>query len=166
MDYTPEQKKLLLQFQKLEITGGETVNSFKKFLGLFGLTGETRAALDVALSMVKSENYSRAVAFLRQVKAEHPELLGMGKVLGLFEEKLADASLDGKKPPGFDTVGSITEKVIKKKERKYELWEYIREWEKNGIRPYHLLLVSGFTSRKQLSPFFLLNMKKYFNLDF
>jgi tetratricopeptide (TPR) repeat protein len=149
----------------------EKYGAFKKFLDLFGLSAETRAALDVALSMVKSESYSQALDFLKEVKTQHPEVLGMGKVMNLLEERVADASGkdasgNGKDQSDVDSISSITEKVIERKERKYELWEYIREWEKNGIRPYHLLLVSGFTSKKQLSPFYLLNMKKNFNLDF
>lgn len=159
-------KEVAINEGKQQKAWGGVFPSFKQFLDLFGLSGETRAALDVALSMLKSENYTRALIFLREVKTRHPEVLGMGKVIRLIEERIMEAEDKEKITAGFDPINSMTEKVIEKKERKYELWEYIREWENNGIRPYHLLMVSGFTSKKQLSPFLLLSMKKNFNLDF
>jgi lipopolysaccharide biosynthesis regulator YciM len=159
-------KEVAISEGRQQKPGGEDFPSFKKFLDLFGLSGETRAALDVALSMMKSESYAQALIFLREVKKQHPEVLGMCKIINLIEEQVKEAEDKEKNNTGFDPISSITEKVIDKKERKYELWEYIREWENNGIRPYHLLMASGFTSKKQLSPFLLLSMKKNFNLDF
>ena len=131
-----------------------------------GLSAQTRAALDVGLCLVKSGRFSEAHSFLKEIKTQHPEVLGMHKVLGLIEEQEKNVSGKKKGDTDYPAIRRSTEKIIKEKRGRYELWEYIREWEKNSIRPYHLLILSDLTSKKQLSPILLLKVKDNFKLDF
>lgn len=124
----------------------------KRILDLEGFSPSTEAAVDLAFSMVRAGLLEEAGNFLEKIRKDHPELLGLGKLINMVQER--------RMSPGGDGIGSSsseaklresTERIIRKKKRRYELWEYLEEWERGAIKPYELLMVGGFTSRKQLS---------------
>ncbi len=159
-------KEVAIDEGEIAAARSEGLTSSKQFLDLMGLSAQTRAALDVGLCLVKSGRFSEAHSFLKEIKTQHPEVLGMHKVLGLIEEQEKNVSGKKKGDTDYPAIRRSTEKIIKEKRGRYELWEYIREWEKNSIRPYHLLILSDITSKKQLSPILLLKVKDNFKLDF
>ncbi len=158
-------KEVAIDEGETAAAGSEGLTSSKQFLDLMGLSAQTRAALDVGLCLVKSGRFSEAHSFLKEIKTQHPEVLGMHKVLGLIEEQEKNVSGKKKGDTDYPAIRRSTEKIIKEKRGRYELWEYIREWEKNSIRPYHLLILSDLTSKKQLSPILLLKVKENFKLN-
>ena len=159
-------KEVAIDEGEIAAARSEGLTSSKQFLDLMGLSAQTRAALDVGLCLVKSGRFSEAHSFLKEIKTQHPEVLGMYKVLGLIEEQEKNVSGNKKGDTDYPAIKRSTEKIIKEKRGRYELWEYIRKWEKNSIRPYHLLILSDLTSKKQLSPILLLKVKDNFKLDF
>jgi len=132
-----------------------------RFLEIEGLTTKTWAALDYGFCMIKSGELNKAREFFLSLKKEHPEILGLKELLRLISEKIKANRRNGE--GYFKDISNSTEKVITRGKRKYELWEYITTWEKNAIRPYHLLMAGGFTTRKQLNPVLLYRARRFFD---
>jgi tetratricopeptide (TPR) repeat protein len=118
---------------------------------LEGLTRITEAAIDLGFAMVQAGFLREAIRHLTRVRSEHPEILGLGRVLHLLEaETERERALEGDDPGRFRAES--TERVVKGGGRGFKLWEYLEEWEQNAIRPYQLLVISDFTASKMLSP--------------
>jgi len=134
--------------------------SSSRFLGIEGLTSQTWAAMDYGFAMIKCGELEKAHNFFLSLKKEYPEIIGLKGFLQLISEKIEVAH---NKMEHFNNISNLTEKVISRGKRKYELWEYIARWEKDSIRPYHLLIAGGFTTRKQLNPALLYRATKLFD---
>jgi tetratricopeptide (TPR) repeat protein len=118
---------------------------------LEGLTRITEAAIDLGFAMVRAGLLREATEHLTRVRSEHPEILGLGRILHLLEvERERESALEGNDPGRFRAKS--TERVVKGGGRGFKLWEYLEEWERNAIRPYQLLVISEFTASKMLSP--------------
>jgi hypothetical protein len=123
---------------------------------LEGLTRITEPAIDLGFAMVRAGFLREAIQHLTRVRSEHPEILGLGRVLHLLEEeKEPESALEGDDPGRFRAKS--TERVVKGGGRGFKLWEYLEEWERSAIRPYQLLVISDFTALKMLSPRVLLD---------
>ena len=125
-------------------------------LGVEGLTYTTWAALDYAFCLVKKRNYKEAAKFLTAVKDDHPEVIGLRNLVELIVEKAEEKEefleSGGK---GEDIPRKISERVIRRAGRRYDLWEYLEEWEKNAIRPFHVFALMGLVPKRQLNPILL-----------
>jgi len=130
-----------------------TPPSLNRILDIEGFSTETLAAVDLGFSMVKAGLLKDSCDFLQKVCLEHPEVLGLKKVIALIEErqKVMSAGEKGSVKSGTYEEES-TQSVIRRKNRKYELRDYMDKWEKSVIKPYQLIIAAGFTSKKQLSP--------------
>jgi len=142
---------------------GAGLSSFapqKRILDLEGFSPLTEAGIDLAFSMIKGGLLDEANTFLRLLRKDHPELLGAGKLIDMVEEKKEHTGKAAAGSP-IDTsrLRESTERIIKKKKRRYELWEYLEEWEKNALKPYDLLIVAGLTSTRRLNPSVLFGKK-------
>jgi hypothetical protein len=131
----------------------------RRFLDLDGLSPVTESALDLGFTMLRSGNIEAAIDFFTKLREEHPELLGLGRIIQLIgteQERVRSSREDGPR----SLSKKSTERVVRGGGRGYRLWEYIESWEKNAIRPFHLLIMAGLTSGKMLSPGVLLSKKK------
>jgi tetratricopeptide (TPR) repeat protein len=132
----------------------------RRILDLEGFSPVTEGGIDLAFSMVRGGLFDEAIALLRTLKNEHPEILGVGKLIDMVEERKELIERTATHSPiDAEKLRESTERIIKKKKRRYELWEYLEEWEKNAIKPYDLLLVAGLISTKRLEPSVLFGRK-------
>ena len=125
-----------------------------------GLYRSTEAGLDLCLAMLRAGSLEQAQSLMATLRKQQPEVLGLKRLIELIdEERERIISMQNDVP---QTVRSAsTERVIRRKGRGYKLWEYVEEWERRAVRPYELLIISGFTSRKMLSPGVLLSKRRY-----
>jgi len=122
-----------------------------RILDIEGLSLETSAALDLALSDIKSGKLREAADLMKRVRKEHPEVLGLKRLIDRIEER-AGAAGDGRS-------GEKDEK------RRFGLEEYIEEWEKYGIRTHQIMYIARLAAGKQLSPALLFGPQGQFGLD-
>ncbi|UCB46545.1 MAG: hypothetical protein JSV25_03725 [Spirochaetota bacterium] len=135
----------------------ESIASSGRFLDLEGITGITRAALDLGFAMIIAGQLTEALSFFEGLRKTNPEVIGLKRLAELIKKRAADA-------PEKDAEG--IEKKGAKKKKGYELREYLFQWEKEGIRPYSLVMAAGFSTKKQLSPLLLFSRGGKFSLDF
>jgi tetratricopeptide (TPR) repeat protein len=120
-------------------------------LDLKGLSRSTEAGIDLCFAMIRAGSLEGARELLSDLRRDHPEVLGLKKLIDLTdEERERMASVKADTP--HVVRAKSTERVIRGKGRGFRLWEYMEEWERKAIRPYQLLIIAGFTSRKMLSP--------------
>ena len=141
---------------------GKTVPPPKKPSGLLDLKGlyrSTEAGIDLCFTMLRAGSLEQARSLMADLRKHQPEVLGLKRLIELIdEERERIISMQNDAP---QTVRSAsTERVIRRKGRGYKLWEYVEEWERRAIRPYQLLIIAGFTSRKMLSPGVLLSKRR------
>ncbi len=120
----------------------------QRILDIEGFSRETEAEIDLGFSMLKAEALDDAFKFFKKMHSEHPEILGLKRLIQLIEETLKAA----KGGSAQRVEQRSTEKIVKGKEKRYHLWEYIEEWANNSIRPYQLLIAFDLTAKRQLSP--------------
>jgi tetratricopeptide (TPR) repeat protein len=130
--------------------GVQGADSTGTFLDLEGLSRLTWAALDLGFSLVRAGRLARARAVFEELSRSNPEVIGVRRVIELIGEKEAEQA-EGKSPALGD-IREKTDRVIEKKKRRYELWEYVERWEENAIRPHHLMAASGLAARRRLNP--------------
>jgi tetratricopeptide (TPR) repeat protein len=127
-----------------------------RLLNLEGLSPKTWAALDVGFSLVRGRLYSEAKAFFQEVHERHPEVLGLKRVIEMIDEKTQKDAAGAKQKEGLRGAEKSTKKILEKKARSFELWEYVEAWEKTVVRPYHMVHAAGYTARVQLKPSLLM----------
>ncbi len=149
-------KEVAIEAGKGTIFGRNNTFFFTRILDIEGLSTKTRAALDVGFSFVKGGLYSEAKAFFQEVHERHPEVLRLKRIIEMIDEKLQEHDLGAKQKEGLREVEKSTKKILQKKARSFELWEYVKAWEKTVIRPYHLLRAGGYTAGVQLKPSLLI----------
>lgn len=145
-------KEVAIEEGKGTLFGRDNASFFTRLLDIEGLSTKTWSALDVGFSLVRGGLYSEAKDFFSEVQKNHPEVLGLNRIIEMIDEKLQEHELGTKKKGGLREVEKSTQKILQKKARSFELWEYVEAWEKTVIRPYHLLRVGGYTARVQLKP--------------
>jgi tetratricopeptide (TPR) repeat protein len=143
----------------------EGVNE-SQFLDIAGLSQTAWALLDLGFAALNAGRFSQARTILQGLGEKHHEVLGMNKIIELIKVHESVRASGEKNQDIESNINRSTERVIAGKNRPYELWEYLTEWKKNGIRPYHLVFAAGMTSKKQLNPFLLFKTVKNLGLDF
>ncbi|MFW6138942.1 MAG: tetratricopeptide repeat protein [Spirochaetota bacterium] len=135
-----------------------TKNSAKmnssSFLDIEGLSPKTFAALDYAFCLIKAGYLKQACSFLHKVRKAHPEVVGLKRLIGFIDEKINDRE-KAAQGNGNAFLEESTQSVISRKQRRYELWEYVHQWEKKSIGPADILIGCGFRCKKFLSPHIL-----------
>ena len=146
-------KEVAIEAGKGALFNREKTSLSGRLLDIEGLSSKTFTALDVGFSLVKGGRYSEAKAFFQDVQERHPEVLGLKHVVEMIADKIQEEAKgkEGKKQD-LREVEKSTKKIIQKKARRFELWEYVEAWEKTVIRPYHLLRAGGYMARVQLKP--------------
>ena len=136
----------------------ESLASTSRFKDVEGLSSRTWAALDLGLAMVKAGRFEKAIEFFVELKKSHPELVGLKRLIDLIPRK-DDTEAGGKSvlPESMDNGRSD--------KREMELSLYLEAWEKGGMRPYGLILIAGFSTKKQLSPLIMFSRNGKFSLD-
>jgi len=158
-------KEVALEERKLGML--KTPPPLNRLLDIEGLGYETQAALDYGFALMKSGNFSKAINFLNNVSRGHPEVIGLNRLIALFEKEEKKGDWTGTSANGNIkndmSAGSIQNQSSASTARKktiFSLSQYIKEWEKNAIKPYQILIISDMISRKQLSPVILFSGKK------
>ncbi|MHA2061757.1 MAG: hypothetical protein ACW963_05655, partial [Candidatus Sifarchaeia archaeon] len=123
----------------------------RRILDIEGFSRETEVEMDLGFAMLKADALDDAFQFFEKMRSEHPEVLGLKRLVHLVEDALKAAEDESAQ----SVEKKSTEKIVKGKERRYKLWEYIEEWENNSIRPYQLLITFDLTAKRQLSPLVL-----------
>ncbi len=159
-------KEVAIEEGQLGSVSYEGFTFSSRFIDIEGLTQETRAALDLGFSMLKAKHLNEASSFFQEIKTSHPEVIGFKKIIDLINQKQKSTSHSVNNGYWIPPERESTERIIAAKKRRYELWEYLEVWEREAIRPYSLLLITGFISRRQLSPLLLFNLRRNFKLDF
>jgi tetratricopeptide (TPR) repeat protein len=129
-----------------------------RILDLVGLSPLTESAIGLGFAMIRAGNPGAASELLKQLRNEHPELLGLGRIIQLIDEELERTENTREDKPSSLSQNS-TQRVVRGGGKGYRLWEYIEAWEESAVRPYQLLIMAGLTSRKMLSPGVLLSKK-------
>jgi len=143
--------------------GGGLIGS-NAILDIEGLTEKTWVALGLAFSLFRERKRKEALELLRETRRTHPELLGLGKIIDLVQETLEEGQRD--RNDGAFSVSGSTRKIVEKKRGRFELWEYIDAWTRGLIRPYQLVQICGFSSKKQLSHGLLFGKESPYHLLF
>jgi hypothetical protein len=140
---------------------GSTVPPPKKTGGLLDLKGlfrSTEAGLDLCFAMFRAGSLEESRSLMADLKKQQPEVLGLKRLIDLIDEEME--RIRSMQPGAVQSLRSAsTERVIRGKGRGFKLWEYIEEWERRAVRPYELIIITGFTSRKMLSPGILLSKR-------
>ena len=126
------------------------LSSANALLDMEGLTEVTWVALGFGFSLVRAGKPDESLEFLKKARSRHPEVLGLGKIVDLVDEMHREKRRDEAESGKFFPVSRSTQKIIRKKGR-FDLWEYMEAWEKSMVRPYELVRICGFASKKQLS---------------
>lgn len=132
-------------------------SSSTTLLDLEGLTHKSREALNVGFCLIKAGHYREAYNFMKDMREKYPEIIGLRRILDHIDEKIKEESAEKKSPEGIEQLGRSTQRIIRNKKKRYELWEYIETWEREIIRPFQLMSIAGFTTNKQLRQILLLN---------
>jgi hypothetical protein len=145
-------KEVAIEAGKGALFNREKTSFSARLLDIEGLSSKTFTALDVGFSLVSGGHYSDAKAFFQEVQERHPEVIGLKRVVEMINDKVHEDTIGIEQKEGLREVEKSTKKIIQKKARRFELWEYVEAWEKTVIRPYHLLRAGGYTARVQLKP--------------
>ena len=129
-------------------------------LDLNGLYRSTEAGLDLCFAMLREGALEQARDLMADLRKQQPEVLGLKRLAQLMDEE-RERTISMQRDAPHKLRSSSTERVIRGKGRGYKLWEYVEEWERRAVRPYELLIITGFTSRKMLSPGILLSKRRY-----
>ena len=129
-------------------------------LDLKGLYRSTEAGLDLCFAMLREGALEQARDLMADLRKQQPEVLGLKRLAQLIDEE-QERTMSMRRDAPHKLRSSSTERVIRGKGRGYKLWEYVEEWERRAVRPYELLIITGFTSRKMLSPGILLSKRRY-----
>jgi tetratricopeptide (TPR) repeat protein len=127
------------------------------FFDLEGLSRLTWAALDLGFCLVRAGRLSRARELFEDLSRSNPEVLGVRRIVELLREKESEPAAN--EPQERGDIRERTDRVVAKKKRRYELWEYVERWEEEGIRPFHLMSACGFVAQKRLDPRLLFPVK-------
>lgn len=136
----------------------ESLASTSRFKDVEGLSSRTWAALDLGLAMVKAGRSDKAIEFFMDLKKSHPELVGLKHLIDLIPRK-HDTEAGGKSAHKERMDSGRSDKAA------MELSLYLDAWEKGGMRPYGLILIAGFSTKKQLSPLIMFKRSGKFSLD-
>jgi hypothetical protein len=129
-----------------------------------GLSSGTWAAFDLGLAMVRGNMLEKAIEFFESLKKTHPELVGLKRFIDLVRREKEKAAEAEGRPSSWAEDGRKRACTDERK-RAWELEDYIRVWERGGMRPYGFLLISGFSTKKQLSPLVMFRRAGAFGLD-
>jgi len=129
-------------------------------LDLKGLYRSTEAGLDLCFAMLREGTLEQARDLMADLRKQQPEVLGLKRLAQLIDEE-RERTISMRREAPHMLRSSSTERVIRGKGKGYKLWEYVEEWERRAVRPYELLIITGFTSRKMLSPGILLSKRRY-----
>jgi len=151
-------KELANEVGKGSLFKDTTLFSSPRLLDIEGLNTFSIRFLDLGFSMIRGGKLEESVDFFKSLKKSHPEIIGLNKLVKLIEERIDEK--------GNRDAEVISERVISRKNRKYELWEYIEKWERESLRPYDLIVISDFTAKKHLSPTIFFRRDGIFKLDF
>jgi hypothetical protein len=110
----------------------------------------TWAAVDVGFCLVRSGRLARARELFEKLSRSNPEVLGVRRIVDLIREKESEPPAEGRNERR--DIREKTDRVVSKKRRRYELWEYVERWEEEATRPFHLMAACGFVARKRLDP--------------
>ncbi len=156
-------KEVAIEEGKVDYIVKRNINDPFSLLDIDGLTKRTWIHIGYLFSLIKAGVLDKAKDFAIRFRVEHPEIIGLRRVIDLIDEKIEDEKI-GRLT--IDYLREKTKKLADKKKKRYELWEYIEEWEKRVLRPFELLDVAGFSTRKQLNPVILFKKDTKFALDF
>jgi hypothetical protein len=118
-----------------------------RLLDIEGLTEASRAALGTVLVRARQARHEGALEALERIRDDHPEITGLRKLEEALREEERKAQEDGTNS------------------RRFRLEDYLRAWENEILRPYHLAAASGLLSRKRVSPGVLFRRDGQFGLD-
>jgi tetratricopeptide (TPR) repeat protein len=152
-------KEFLIEERKDSSVPRESLASSSRFLDIEGLNSKTWAALDLGLAMVSGNMLDTAIEFFEKLKNTYPELVGLKRLIGLIRNTKKEEN--GKSQVSQEQRGALGARA-----RGRGLDDYLEEWEKGGVRPYSLILIAGFSTKKQLSPLILFTRTGKFDLDF
>jgi tetratricopeptide (TPR) repeat protein len=113
--------------------------SGRRILDIEGFTPRSLAGISVVFSLAQAGRPESALRFLETLGADHPEILGLKRLARIVESA---GSEDGKE---------MTNTSLR-------FTDYIREWERGLLKPYHLFQVSGLRARRLVSPTVLFQM--------
>lgn len=152
-------KEFLIEERRDSSVARESLASTTRFLDVEGLSSETWAAVDLGLAMVKAGRLDKAIEFFDDLKNSHPEVIGLKRFTDLIRKQ---KSTGGEKPAG----GQYEMGKSKHGSKRVALDDYLELWESGGMRPYGLLLIAEFSTKKQLSPLIMFTRSGKFSLDF
>ncbi|MFW6181259.1 MAG: hypothetical protein ACOC8N_05875 [Spirochaetota bacterium] len=139
-----------------------------RMLDIEGLTEASRVALGLVFAPARQARYSAALGALEGIREDHPEVTGLRKLKEALreEERIARGNeMDPGLKPGR-TDGSLHEDSPRRDAgRRFRLEDYLRAWENDALRPYHLAAASGLLSRKRVNPGALFRRDGQFGLD-
>jgi tetratricopeptide (TPR) repeat protein len=153
-------KEFLIEERKDKSLPRDALASSTRFLDMEGLSTDTWAALDLGLAMVSGDMLDDAIGFFEDLKSEHPELVGLKRLVDLVRQKKATETPDEGTESRPERAGRP-----EGKRGRWDLNEYLTAWKRYGIRPYALMLITGFSAKKQLSPLIMFSRTGRFELD-
>ena len=118
---------------------------------VIGSNGKSRMSSSMAGRL------TRARELFENMSRSNPEVLGVRRIVDLIREKESEPPAGG--PQSRRDIRERTDRVVAKKKRRYELWEYVERWEEEATRPYHLMAACGLVARKRLDPRLLFPVK-------
>ena len=156
-------KEVAIEEGKTELIAKRNIHDPFQLLDIDGLTDRTWLYMSYGFALAKGSQYKQSRDFFVKMRKDHPEIIGLKRIIDLLNEKIEDSktakiTLEG--------IRKRSETLMDKKKKRYELWEYIQEWEKRIVRPYDLMEVSGYSTRKLLNPAILFKKDTKFTLDF
>ncbi len=156
-------KEVAIEEGKADLFVKRNVNDPFSLLDIDGLTDRTWIHIGYLFSMVKGKMYGEAKEFLLDLRKDHPEIVGLKRIGDLIDEKIEDEKNNA---ISLEYIREKSVRLADKKKKRYELWEYIEEWEKRIVKPFELIKVAGFSTKKQLNPVILFKKDTKFTLDF
>ena len=155
-------KELAVEEGKTELIAKKNMHDPFRLLDIDGLTDKSWIYMSYGFALAKGGKYEEAREFFRKMRKEHPEIIGLKRLIELINEKIKDSN----SKIDLEYMRKKAEIIMEKKKKRYELWEYIQEWEKRIIRPFELIDISGYSTKKQLNPVILFKKDTKFTLDF
>jgi len=151
-------KELAIEEGKNDFFKSSHLFSSFKLLDIEGLNQTIIPGIDLGFSMIRGGYLKKSIDLFKELKASHPEIIGLNKIIRLIKERINEKK--------SRNIYEVTERIVSRKNRRYELWEYIEKWEKESIKPYNMILVSGFATKKQLNPLIFFKRDDFLKLDF
>jgi tetratricopeptide (TPR) repeat protein len=144
-------KEVVREEGKHDRSARGALTSSDALLDVEGLTEATWCGLSLVFSLIGAGNPQEALQRVNELRMEHPEVLGLGKIVRLVEEAVREKSEKEVEAGGAFSVERSTRKITHEKKRRFELREYRDAWAKELIRPYQLVQMCGFASKKRLN---------------